>query len=166
MYVWEDCTGYLNSISQHLIFSLSLAKTWSTYLHFKHAEGNHKISKRSYSNGYSRYVMAHLSRRNKWKKKKKKKEFDCLQKLFCRITYCWVNMELCRICELFKCASCNRWSYNKEDKSTSCSSRLCAFNHIKEQHLLILKLLKRRVLSLAHECLTSKYFSKRSTNSW
>lgn len=41
------------------------------------------------------------------------------------ITYCSVNMELWRISELFKCASCNRWSYNKDDRSTSCSSRLC-----------------------------------------
>lgn len=35
MRFWDDCTGNLYSILQHLIFSLSLTSTRSTYLHNK-----------------------------------------------------------------------------------------------------------------------------------
>lgn len=81
---------------QHLIFSLSSLKTKSTYL--QSTDTIFISTQRNYGN-----------RSCRWNGE----------------TYCWVKMELWKISELFKCASCKRWSYNKEERSTSCSSRFC-----------------------------------------
>lgn len=80
--------------------------------------------------------------------------------MFGRITHCCVKIDDCNISVLLKCASCNRWSYSRDDKSTSCSSRPCHWISIYKINPV------RYENNLAiYQKLTSKYFSRFSTNS-